>query len=372
VITENSIETVREFIKNQPKSSLKFMEIELNISKTSIYRILTEHLGLQKVCARFVPHKLTDVQKLLRIQHSKDIIEEAKKDPNFPRLWLVTKRGVFNMIPKRNARVLNGRRRTSRNPKNRAWRSQKWLICFYDSKGIVHKEFVPPGQNVNAVFYLGVRLKRLVRRIRRVWPEYREDGSWRLLHDNAPSHRSTLVSDYLTKNHILTINHSPYSPDMAPCDFYLFGEMHLSMKGKRYEDVEAIQKAWTGILAAIPGNELKHSFDMLLDHAKRCIKAEGDYFEGDYFWKNYLLCLFLKVLLTLELTLYICIWNTANCHNVPRRVATCRILSSWTLCYYKKIQLLYLVYYKLLILLIYTRIITTPIRAKHPTLITVR
>jgi len=59
------------------------MEIELNISKTLIYRILTERLGLQKVCARFVPHKLTDVQKLLRTQHSKDIIKEAKKDPNF-------------------------------------------------------------------------------------------------------------------------------------------------------------------------------------------------------------------------------------------------------------------------------------------------
>ena len=25
--------------------------------------------------------------------------------------------------------------------------------------------------------------------------KYREDGSWRLLHDNAPSHRSTLVAD---------------------------------------------------------------------------------------------------------------------------------------------------------------------------------
>ena len=62
------------------------------------------------------------------------------------------------------------------------------LICFYDSKGIVHKELDPPGQNVNAVFYLGV-LKRLVRRIRRVRPEYREDESWRLLHDNAPSAR---------------------------------------------------------------------------------------------------------------------------------------------------------------------------------------
>jgi len=84
VITENSIETVREFIKNQPKSSLKFMEIELNISKTSIYRILNEHLGLQKVCARFVPHKLTDVQKLLRIQDSVIRIKEAKKRPKLP------------------------------------------------------------------------------------------------------------------------------------------------------------------------------------------------------------------------------------------------------------------------------------------------
>ena len=38
--------------------------------------------------------------------------------------------------------------------------------------GIAHKKFVPPGQNVNAVFYLGV-LKRLVGRIRRDRPEYR-------------------------------------------------------------------------------------------------------------------------------------------------------------------------------------------------------
>ena len=51
------------------------------------------------------------------------------------------------------------------------------------------------------------------------------------------------------------------------------------MKGKRYADVEAIQKACTGILADIPGHELKHSFDMLLDRAKACIKTEGDYFE---------------------------------------------------------------------------------------------
>lgn len=53
--------------------------------------------------------------------------------------------------------------------------------------------------------------------------------------------------------------------------------MHLSMKGNRYEDKEAIQKAWNGILWAIPATDLKHSFDNLLDRVKLCIEAEGDF-----------------------------------------------------------------------------------------------
>ena len=50
---------VRKSFKNEPKSPLKFMESELNISKASIYRILTDYLGVRKVCTRFVSHKLT-------------------------------------------------------------------------------------------------------------------------------------------------------------------------------------------------------------------------------------------------------------------------------------------------------------------------
>ena len=68
---------------------------------------------------------------------------------------------------------------------------------------------------------------------------------------------------------------------MAPCHFYLFGKLNLAMKGKRYADVDAIQKASTAIFNAIPKDDLKKSFDNLLDRANRCIQHEGDYFEGD-------------------------------------------------------------------------------------------
>lgn len=49
-------------------------------------------------------------------------------------------------------------------------------------------------------------------------------GYWRLLHGKASSHRSTLITNLLSKNHITLVNYSPYSPDLGPWDFYLFGK----------------------------------------------------------------------------------------------------------------------------------------------------
>ena len=42
--------------------------MESTMSKDSFHRILTENLGLRKVCAQFIPHKLTNDQKLIRIK----------------------------------------------------------------------------------------------------------------------------------------------------------------------------------------------------------------------------------------------------------------------------------------------------------------
>lgn len=48
-VIEKNIQKVRDFTKNYPKSTLRYMESELNISKTAIYIILIEKLGLRKI-----------------------------------------------------------------------------------------------------------------------------------------------------------------------------------------------------------------------------------------------------------------------------------------------------------------------------------
>jgi len=85
------------------------------------------------------------------------------------------------------------------------------LVIFFDWQGVIHKEFVPEGETVTAVYNKGV-MERLLNRIRRVRPGTCEF----LLHDNAPSHNATIVKQFLAQRKVTVLDHPPYSPDLAP------------------------------------------------------------------------------------------------------------------------------------------------------------
>ena len=104
------------------------------------------------------------------------------------------------------------------------------LICFFDQKGIVHKEFVPHDQTVNAAFYVKV-LKRLRENVRRKRPDQWQNNTRLLHHDNAPAHAALLTRRFLTDNNMTVVPHPPYSPDLAPSDFFLFLKLKMKLMG---------------------------------------------------------------------------------------------------------------------------------------------
>jgi len=114
------------------------------------------------------------------------------------------------------------------------------LIAFFDIDGLVHHEFVPTGQTVNKEFYKTV-LQRLRDAVHRHRPEKWSSGNWILHHDNAPAHRAVTTNEFLVKHNILSLPQPPYSPDLAPCDFFLFPQQKKTMKGRRfdYNDIQA-------------------------------------------------------------------------------------------------------------------------------------
>jgi len=80
-------------------------------------------------------------------------------------------------------------------------------------------DWVPERQTVNHPYYKEV-LTNLHERVRRR-PDMWKNGSWVLHQDNVLAHNALSVKTFLTKHKITIMGHSPYSPDLAPCDFFI-------------------------------------------------------------------------------------------------------------------------------------------------------
>ena len=75
---------------------------------------------------------------------------------------------------------------------------------------------------------------------------------------------------------INTVPRPPYSPDVAPCDFWLFPKL----RGCRYETIKEMKEAVTNVIDTLTQEDFHGAFEKLLERYK-CIAVGGDYFKGD-------------------------------------------------------------------------------------------
>ena len=78
-----------------------------------------------------------------------------------------------------------------------------------------------------------------------------ESGDWFLLHNNAPSHSATIRKQFLAQRKVTVLDHPPYSPDLAPADYFLFPKVKSDLKGCLFDPISDIEKAVTGTLNTI-------------------------------------------------------------------------------------------------------------------------
>ena len=74
---------------------------------------------------------------------------------------------------------------------------------------------------------------------------------------------------------IKTVPHPLYSPDLAPCDFWLFPKL----RDCRYETIEEMKKAVAKVIDTLTQADFHGAFQKLLERYNKCIAAGGDYFE---------------------------------------------------------------------------------------------
>jgi hypothetical protein len=85
----------------------------------------------------------------------------------------------------------------------------------------------------------------------------------------------------MTNNNMIIVPHPSYLPDLAPCDFALFPELKMKLKGRHFEIVSDIQRELQAVLDSIKENDFHGAFEMRKKRWDRCTRSHGDYFEGD-------------------------------------------------------------------------------------------
>jgi histone-lysine N-methyltransferase SETMAR len=102
----------------------------------------------------------------------------------------------------------------------------------------------------------------------------------RTLHfDSAPMHNTRAVRGQLEQPGFKRMEHPPYSPDLAPCDFFLLGHMKEQLKGRSFAEEEELSLVLSQCMSEIPPDMILRVFADWDRRLRRCLLMEGEYVE---------------------------------------------------------------------------------------------
>lgn len=284
IASERDVAAVKATVEEDARYTVEEIGRICGINSSGVFYILKEVLKLRKVCARWIPHLLTDVQKQERVRIASLLLARYKNADQRRLNEVVTgdETWVYFYEPagKENNKVWVGQNDDRPQIARRNRTSKRIMYAlFFDSQGIVARVPVPEGTSVTGSFYKDFVLSQVVQHYATARPRTGVRGV-KLLHDNAPAHKSALVNSYLEDNHIETLPHPPYSPDLSPCDFWLNPYIKNYLRGRRFESRQAVGSALFQCLNTIPKEAFKNAFTEWIKRLEKCIQVKGEYFEG--------------------------------------------------------------------------------------------
>jgi histone-lysine N-methyltransferase SETMAR len=154
------VETIRPQFNEHRRRAIKDIAAIVNVSYGTVRTILTCDMNMYRVGAKFIPRLLTTEQKEHRVAICKELRQRAVGDSSFmSRVITGDESWVYGYDPETKQQSSQWKNPGSPRPKKARQRrsaTKSMLIVFFDIRGIVHHEFVPKGQTVNAEFYCNV------------------------------------------------------------------------------------------------------------------------------------------------------------------------------------------------------------------------
>ena len=280
--TAENVDIAHQLVLENRKISIECIVQETGLSTGTVHTILHEHLSMSKVCARWVPKMLTPDMKATRVNTSSVLLSRYNVNPeNFlSRVVTGDETWVYYYDPPSKFESMEWKHAGSpRTKKFKVSRTTKKVMAtvFWDTDGVIHIDYLPRGTTMNGQYYadLLVRLRESIKEKRR--------GKIRrgvlLQQDNAPVHSSKVAMQSVRDCGFELLPHPPYSPDLAPSDFFLFSKLKKELRGQRYDDDDELMLAVEGFCKGHDSAFYREGLEALPRRWTKCIESQGDYVE---------------------------------------------------------------------------------------------
>lgn len=279
-LTNHNIKAVKAVIDQNPYANYDEIEHETSLSRGSIFTILHHKLDLRKITSRWVPHLLTEHNKKERVRICQENLSRLETKE-----WrlcdiITGDEAWFYLRPiakKQQNKSWVKKGESPRTVVKRDRYEKKFMFTlFFKSDGPIHVSYLNKGETMDHAKYIESTLKPLVESIKLARPKCGTKNV-KIHHDNAKPHVHGKVIDFLIEEDLTIMDHPPYSPDLAPCDFWL--NSYVKDRLVEQPDVEALNASITAILGSIPKYEYLKTYQTWIERMKLCIKYKGDYFE---------------------------------------------------------------------------------------------
>lgn len=270
------IDEVKRVIDEFPYSSCRYISHIVGIDKNTVKRILIEDLHMQKICLHWVPHDLTESQKVSRLNVSKELLDilqslsknQIKKVVTADESWFFLWYGADGKW------TYGGIRPT--NTKHKIGDEKVMFFTAFSISGIVLINVLPKNTTFTSEYFVTEILPQLKSSSDNISGVSRSI-KLRLHMDNAKPHNSKMTNDKLIELHIERLPQPAYSPDICPNDFFLYGYVKNKLKGHRFETRDDLIKAVIEIIEKIDKSIWISVFDRWIEKLKKVIENNGSY-----------------------------------------------------------------------------------------------
>lgn len=272
---------IDEFILKEldanPHISAHSLAKKLKISKTMVLDHLHKSLGMKNVHLKWVPHFLNMQQKKLRKKFAKDLLNHLipARENGFQFIFTGDESWFNYVYSVQQMWVMNIEDRDDI-IESSIIQKKIMLTIFVNGKSLQFLNVKPKDMKITSEYFIHNVLEPMEHNDVVLQAQSLDMGI-KIHFDNAPAHNSNGVKHYLVNSPFERLVHPPYSPDLAICDFGLFGTMKTAFADQEFEDENELLQAVEHFFDEKNENFFNSLFEEWIRRLKRCIQLHGDY-----------------------------------------------------------------------------------------------